>query len=160
MSVHDNSSESNSSTETFGRVFRKAPWRRQTQLLSGIAVVAALAVAIGSMALAETSRAAAAGRDVQQLRYAIQLSGFENMLLRSKIASASSVVELEARARRLGLVPFPADRIFHLQVAGFETSDQSSENQVDDASPDLPVYEQTLRDWLIERTQSFSEKDH
>ena len=155
MSIRENPSENTASTPSFGRVLRQAPWRRHTQVLSGVAVVAALLVAMASMALAETSRAAAAGRDVQQLRHAIKTIRRENALLRASIASSESVVALEARARKLGLVPFTVERIFHIEVSGVENLGDDLATQPENSTPDLPVYDETLKDWLAERMRWF-----
>ena len=151
MSVIENPSENTAATPSFGRVLRQAPWRRNTQVLSGVAVVAVLLVAMASMALAETSRAAAAGRDVQQLRHAIKDIRYENALLRASIASSESVIALEARARQLGLAPFTPERIFHLEVSGVENLEDNLATQPENSTPDLPLYDETLKDWLAER---------
>ena len=159
QSVDENITENHASKASIGRVFKEAPWRRHTQTLTGLAVVAVVLVVIATLSLAETSRAAAAGRDVQQLRQDIATIRYENTLLRSRIADAASVVSLEARARQQGLMPFSTDQIFNLPVPGFEESNQLPETQSDDVTPELPVYDETLQDWLAERIQWLTLRD-
>ena len=72
---------------SFGRAFRQAPWRKHRQILAPLAMALFAAALFGAVYLAETSRAAVTGRNVQRLRIRIEKLGFDNDLLRAHNAN-------------------------------------------------------------------------
>ncbi|HJL70650.1 MAG TPA: hypothetical protein QGI30_07245, partial [Anaerolineales bacterium] len=72
---------------SFGRAFRQAPWRKHRQILAPLAMAVFAAALLGTVYLAESSRAAVTGRNVQRLRRQVEKLGCENDLLRAHNAT-------------------------------------------------------------------------
>ncbi|MBI3363006.1 MAG: hypothetical protein HY023_18035 [Chloroflexi bacterium] len=132
------------------RAFKQAPWRAQTQAIAAAAVFFVVLAAVGGLYLATATRAATAGRDVQQLEVEKADLLLEIDQLQADVASARSVSRMEARARELGFVPAKNDQVEYIVVAGYP---QPPPTPAATAAP-VPNYDETLTSWLAGRLES------
>jgi len=129
------------------RAFRQAPWRVQTQFIATFATIAVVIVALGGMYLAEASRTATAGRDVQSLQ--IQKAELEMSInrLNASIAQMKSVSRLENRVREMGFVAAQSTQVEFIVVDGYRKGQGQTATPVASA-PETPDYNETLGMWL------------
>lgn len=131
------------------RAFKQAPWRVQIQWLATAAALVVVLIAIGGMYLAEASRTATAGRDVQALQ--AQKAELEMAInrQRSLIAQMKSVGRLERRARELGYVPALAAQVEFIVVDGYRPVTAVTPQPVGSVTPvEVVDYNETLGSWL------------
>ena len=129
------------------RAFQQAPWRVQTQIIATFAAMAVVIVALGGMYLAEASRTATAGRDVQSLQ--IQKAELEMSInrLNASIAQMKSVSRLEGRVREMGFVPAQSAQVEFIIVDGYRNGQAQIVTAVAPESETLD-YNETLGTWL------------
>ncbi len=135
--------------------YRVAPWRAQRQWIgSALLAVVTLAMA-AALYLNITSRAAVAGREIQELTQAIAASQQLSGDLQTQLAVLTSAAVMEQRARELGFRPLEADELEYLAVPGYVAPQPVNLSSV--SLPQLsaltipPEYNQSLLDWLDER---------
>ena len=130
------------------RAFRQAPWRVQTQFIATFAALAVVIVALGGMYLAEASRTATAGRDVQSLQ--IQKAELEMSInrLNASIAQMKSVSRLETRVRELGYVPAQSAQVEFIIVEGYRKGQAQTATSSASVLEEAPDYNETLGTWL------------
>lgn len=138
---------------SFGRAFRQAPWRKHRQILAPLAMAVFAAALFGAVYLAETSRAAVTGRNVQRLRSRIEKLGFENDLLRAQNANVQSAAELMERAQQYGYQPLQIEQIEFMEVAGFspENLPGAKAQPTEKGLQSIDPYDETLSHWVIRR---------
>ena len=124
------------------RAFKQAPWRVQTQVIATLAALAVVIVALGGMYLAEASRAATAGRDVQSLQGQKAALNFSIYRLEADLAQAKSLTRLEQRARELGYVPAQPGQMEFLVVNGYPGSQPAAVAPANENA--VPDYDETL----------------
>ncbi|MBI3242671.1 MAG: hypothetical protein HYZ49_10300 [Chloroflexi bacterium] len=124
------------------RAFKQAPWRVQTQMIATLAVVAVVVVALGGMYLAEASRAATAGRDVQSLQEQKAALNFAIDRQEATLAEAKALTRLEARARELGYVPALSEQMEFLVVNGYPGAQTVAATPAAEVA--LPDYNESL----------------
>ena len=126
------------------RAFKQAPWRVQMQVITTLATLAVVIVALGGIYLTEASKAATAGRDVQSL----QAQKSELMLsidrLEAQVAEAKSLARLETRARELGYAPARPEQMEFLLVNGYPGTPPAAMTP----APQVPDYDESLGAWL------------
>ncbi|MFQ5409855.1 MAG: hypothetical protein ACE5FI_15710 [Anaerolineales bacterium] len=136
----------------WARAFRVPPWRRQTQVVATLALAVVAFVALGGIYLAEASRAATAGRDVQALRAERDEMIRENEMLRAQIARHQSIGLLTERARQLGFVPATIDQLDFIAVPSYHSAEAAAplpEKQSETPLASLPEYQESLGAWLL-----------
>jgi hypothetical protein len=108
-----------SSSTQFLYAYQNAPWRTQLQAIGLIALVVVAVGIIAGVYLNITARAAAIGREIQELQ--IQKLELErtNSDLQTELAVLLSVSSMEARALELGFTPVVIDQITYITVDGF-----------------------------------------
>lgn len=126
------------------RAFRQAPWRVQTQVIATLAAAAVVVVALGGMYLAEASRAATAGRDVQTLQVKKAELELQIDRLQAQIAEAKAVARVEARARELGFAPVQKEQMEFLVVAGYPGAPPPPRAP----AAEVPDYDESLGTWV------------
>lgn len=99
------------------RAFREAPWRTQTQAVAVVSISLLVIAIIGGFYLAVASRAATAGRDLQELEVTKTQLIQANGELLAELAALRSVTRLAARAEALGFVAATSEQIDYLKVA-------------------------------------------
>jgi hypothetical protein len=136
---------------SFGRAFRQAPWRKHRQILAPLAMAVFAAALFGTVYLAETSRAAVTGRNVQRLRRQVEKLGFENDLLRAHNATVQSAAALMERAEQFGYHPLQIEQIEFMEVAGFSHDSRSTAQTqlAEQESQSIYPYDETLAHWVM-----------
>ena len=132
--------------------FKQAQWRRHRQITVPILIIVFALGMFGAIYLAETSRAAVTGRNVQQLRRQVENIGYENDLIHANNAYLESASLLMERAGQLGYVPLQLDQIEYLIVPnfGYEQDDHSILRSEGNDSADLTsYYDESLSEWAV-----------
>ena len=142
--------ENRSNPNWLDQALRQAPWRTQTQATSLILALVVIVVVIGALYLAQASRTAAVGRNLQDLQEQQQLLEQQNAQLRAENAALQSVPRLISQASQMGYRPATSDDIEYLPVPGdspplVAATPQPSLSQV------VPSYDQTLGTWLADQ---------
>ena len=135
--------------------YRVAPWRIQRQWI-GNALLAVVAFAmVAALYLNVTSRTAIAGRDVQDLTDAIAISQQASSDMQTQLASLTSAVAMETRAREMGFRPMEPEEVEYLVVPGYvhpQPVDLSSSSLPQLSALTIPPeYNQSLLDWFDEQ---------
>jgi hypothetical protein len=137
------------------RAFPQAPWRSQIQTAATFLVVLLPIVVVAGFYLHVASRAATAGRDVQQLEADKARLIRENDELQAELAALRSVTRLAARATELGFKPAAPEQIEYLSVADYPHNAQTSplpRAAVPPAPTGSPVAQGL--DWLAQAVQA------
>lgn len=124
---------------------REAPWRKQTQATSVVALAIVVVLVIGALYLAQATATATAGRDLQTLEQQRAVLVQENAQIEAEIAQLRSVTRLTNRALELGYRPARNDEIEYLPVEGlppFEPAD------IESGPPEVLVYDESFSGWL------------
>lgn len=138
--------------------YKVAPWRIQRQWI-GTTLLAVVALAmVATVYLNITSRAAIAGREIQDLTYSIAVSQQLSGDLQTQLASLTSASAMESRARELGFRPIEPDEVEYLVVPGYS----APQPYILSSAPQLqlraltisPEFNQSLLDWLDEKISS------
>ena len=108
------------------RAFREAPWRTQTHAVAVVSISLLVIAIIGGFYLTVASRAATAGRDLQQLEVEKAQLVQANGELLAELATLRSVTRLAARAQALGYVAAQPGQIDYLKVAEYPYTAQTS----------------------------------
>ena len=108
------------------RAFREAPWRTQTQAVAVVSISLLIIAILGGFYLTVASRAATAGRDLQQLEIEKTALVQANGELLAELAALRSVTRLAARAQALGYVAAQPEQIDYLKVAEYPYTAQTS----------------------------------
>lgn len=145
-----------------GHTFQQAPWRTQTQGTSLVLATVVLVVVVGTLYLAQASRTSATGRRLQELEAERQTLEQQNAQLRAEIAALRSVPRLIGEAEALGYRKAESDEVWYLEVdappplpeditvlAGSIRTTHLPE------SDSVPVYDETLDNFLAQQLQSF-----
>ena len=148
--------ENRSNPSWFDQALRQAPWRTQTQATSLILALVVIVVLIGALYLAQASRTAAAGRQLQDLQAQQELLQQQNAQLRAEIAALQSVPRLTSQASAMGYRPATSDDIEYLPVPG-EAPAVSTPPPERTLSQVVPSYDQTLGSWLAEQFAALRE---
>jgi hypothetical protein len=138
--------------------YRIAPWRIQRQWIGNILLLVVIMALIAGLYLNVTSRTAIAGREIQDLMNAIAISQQASSDLQTQLASLTSSVAFETRARELGFRPIESEDLEYLVVPGYVAPQplNLSSNTASQLSALTipPEYNQSLLDWLDERISS------
>ena len=131
--------------------YKIAPWRIQRQWIGNALLAVVVFAMVASLYLNITSQTAIAGREIQDLSYAISISKQASEDLQTKLASLTSSVAMETRARALGFRPMEKDEREYLVVPGYvppQRFDLSSPAQLQLSILTIPPeYNESLLDW-------------
>jgi hypothetical protein len=138
--------------------YKQAPWRVQRQYV-GVFLLAVIGMAmIAALYLQVTARAAAAGREIQEMRLEITTTQRLNADLETQLAKLTSSAEMERRAQELGYRPVKPGELDYVAVPGFvapEPEILAAAQDVTDFSQPLPnEYTQSLLEWFDERVKT------
>lgn len=140
--------------------YKIAPWRVNRQWF-GAAFLAVLSLAmIAAIYLDVTSKAAIAGREIQDLNASITISRQVSGDLQTQLASLTSASVMKQRALELGFRPMRSGEAEYLVVAGYAALEPDILSSA--AIPQLSAlstpqeYKQSLLDWMDERISSSS----
>jgi len=138
--------------------YKVAPWRIQRQWIGSVLLVVLALTMASTLYLYITSRAAIAGREIQNLTYSITASQQLSGDLQTQLASLTSASAMERRARELGFRPMESDEMEYLVVPGYSVP----QPYILSSAPHLqlstltiaPEYNQSLLDWMDEKISS------
>ncbi|MBL8103625.1 MAG: hypothetical protein JNM02_13910 [Anaerolineales bacterium] len=138
--------------------YKVAPWRIQRQWI-GSALLAVVALAmVATLYLIVTSRAAIAGREIQDLTYSITVSQQVSGDLQMQLASLTSASAMQRRAIELGFRPMQPEEVEYLVVPGYAEPEtfvlSQTQNLQLSALTIAPEYNQSLLDWMDEKISS------
>ena len=138
--------------------YKVAPWRIQRQWI-GSALLAVVALAmVATLYLIVTSRAAIAGREIQDLTFSITVSQQMSGDLQTQLASLTSASSMESRALELGFRPEKPEEVEYLVVPGYTEPEpfilSTSQHLQLSALTIAPEYNQSLLDWMDEKISS------
>ncbi|HEY2981435.1 MAG TPA: hypothetical protein VGJ22_09665 [Anaerolineales bacterium] len=145
----------------FMHAYKMAPWRVQRQWI-GMFLLALVSLAMtAALYLDVTSRAAIAGREIQDLTAQQMLMQHRSADLLTELGTLTSTSVMEQRARDLGFRPAEPDEMEYLVVPGYSAPQPSilaSLPQPGLSAPTIPPeYTQSLLDWLNEKFQALGE---
>jgi len=138
--------------------YRVAPWRVQRQWIGNALLLVVVFAMVAALYLTVTSSTAIAGREVQDLNEAINLSEQVSSDLQTQLATLTSASSMKVRALALGFRPVEPGELEYLVVPGYvnlDAIDLSSNIQPQlNALTISPEYNQSLLDWMDERLVS------
>lgn len=145
----------------FVHAYRVAPWRIQRQWLGNALLAVAFFAMVAALYLDVTSRAAIAGREIQDLTFQTNAVEHTNADLQTQLAALTSASVMEQRAIALGYAPMETGAMEYLIVPGYTHSQPlilSAAPQPVAAAPGItPEFKQSLLDWLDQKVQAIGE---
>jgi cell division protein FtsL len=137
--------------------YKEAPWRTQRKWI-GLFLVGTIAVGmVAGIYLNVTSRAALAGREIQDLEAAISDTQRNNADLETELAELLSTGNLLARAEEMGFVPASPEDVVFMTIPGYFPPASElvmSSSNVSRHSPALdPRFSQSLFGWFEDQMQ-------
>jgi hypothetical protein len=132
--------------------YKQAPWRIQRQWV-GAFLLAVIGIAmIAALFLDVSSRAAVAGREIQEMRFEILTTQRANADLETRLAKLTSSAEMERRALALGYRPVQPGELDYIAVPGFVAPEPAILRAAEDVTipgTSLPYeYSESLLEWL------------
>ncbi len=134
---------------------RRAPWQRQSQLATMIALALIVAIIIGALYLAQATTTATTGREMEDMAAYRDRLVRENEQIRAEIAQMRSIPRLITRAQQLGFVFADRDQMEYLVVEGYmpELPESVAPLQQEEVAP-LPDYDETFSGWLQQQWEA------
>lgn len=105
--------------DKYSQSYSQAPWRKQLQFIGLFAMVLVLVALIAGIYLNISARAAAVGRNIQDMQRKIDAHDQEIEDLQAQLAFLRSSDEMEKRATAMGFVPLQTDEIVYMKVRGY-----------------------------------------
>ncbi len=105
--------------DKYSQSYSQAPWRRQLQFIGLFSLVLVFAALVAGIFLNISARAAAVGRNIQDMQRKIETLDREIEDLQAQLALAQSVEVMERRASDMGFSPFQGEQIVYLKVQGY-----------------------------------------
>ena len=148
----------------------RAPMRKQMQMLGGFLLVLVAAAIVAGIYLNVTTRAAALGREIQQMQ--VRMAGYRRLEsipdpedvpveelqqrianLEAQLAYLTSYEVMEKRAEQLGFEPVSPDEMLYLEVPGYVERQEAvlappPSPVVVSAAGIPPEFKQSLVDWF------------
>ena len=137
--------------------YKQAPWRVQRQYV-GAFLLAVIGVSmIAALYLQVTARSAAAGREIQEIRFKITAVQRTNADLETQLAKLTSTAEMERRAVKMGYRPVKPGELDYVAVPGFVAPEPAillaAEDITEYTQPLPSEYTQSLIEWFDERVK-------
>lgn len=134
---------------------RSAPWRRQSQLATMIALALIVAIIIGALYLAQATTVATTGRQLEELLAYRDRLVRENEQIRAEIALMRSIPRLLTRAQEMGFYYADRDQIEYLVIDGYMPAYGESVAPLEEAAAEpLPAYDETFSGWLQQQWEA------
>jgi hypothetical protein len=155
--------------------YSQAPWRRQTYLIGVILLILVSAAIVAGIYLNVTARAAAVGREIQEMQ--VRIYGYHNLdatvsnidvpieeleqniaNLSSQLAYLTSYSVMQNRVKDLGLQPIDASHIEYMEVPGYLERQTTSlapppEPVVVNAAVIAPEFKESLFEWVSDQVR-------
>lgn len=162
-------------TNRLTHAYSQAPWRKQTYMIGVILLFLVCAAIIAGIYLNVTARAAAMGRQIQEMQ--VRVYGYhyltadagENYIpieeleqniadLSSQLAYLTSYKMMKERLNKLDLIPIDAFSVVYLQVPGYVERQTTSlapppQPVVVNASGINPEFKESLFEWVIDQAR-------
>jgi len=159
----------------FTHAYSQAPWRRQMYMIGVILLFLVCAAIIAGIYLNVTARAAAVGRQIQEMQ--VRVYGYHYLTgdagekyvpieeleqrianLTSQLAYLTSYSIMQERVKDLNLIPIDADHIDYMEVPGYVERQTTSLAPppvpvVVNASTIDPEFKQSLFDWVADQVR-------
>ena len=138
--------------------YKQAPWRVQRQYV-GAFLLAVIGISmIAALYLQVTARSAAAGREIQEMRFEITTIQRSNADFETQLAKLTSTAEMERRALEMGYRPVKPGELDYVAVPGFVAPEpeilRAAEDAVDYTQALPSAYTQSLVEWFDDRVKS------
>jgi cell division protein FtsL len=137
---------------------RQAPWRVQRQWVAAFLLFVIGAAMVAALYLDVTSRAAIAGREIQELRFGLTATQRTNADLETQLAKLTSTTEMERRAVQLGYRPVQPGELDYVGVPGFVVPEPEILKAAQDVSTppqNLPYeYSESLIEWFDDQIKT------
>lgn len=157
------------------QAYSQAPWRKQLYMIGMILLVLVSAAIVAGIYLNVTARAAAVGREIQELQ--VRVYGYHYLTgdasegkvpieeleqrianLTSQLAYITSYQVMQERVKDLNLEPIDAEHIEYIEVPGYINRQTTSlapppEPMVVNASAIDPEFRESLFDWVVAQVQ-------
>ena len=157
------------------QAYEQAPWRRQMYMIGVILLILVSAAIIAGIYLNVTARAAAVGRQIQEMQ--VRVYGYHYLTsdagevtvpieeleqrianLTSQLAILTSYKVMQERVKDLNLDPIEADHIEYIEVPGYIDRQTTSlapppEPVVVNASAIDPQFKESLFEWVADQVQ-------
>jgi hypothetical protein len=102
------------------QAYKQAPWRVQLQWIGLFLLALVLVAAVTGVYLSISAQAAAAGRNIQSLEYAIEDTSDQIYDLTTDLAKAQSAEKMTAKAEELGFHLLDPETAVYIEVPGFD----------------------------------------
>jgi cell division protein FtsL len=138
--------------------YKQAPWRVQRQYVGAFLLTVIGLSMIAALYLLVTARAAATGREIQELRAEIITVQRANADLETQLARLTSASVMQQRAFELGYRPINPGELDYIVVPGFVMPEPELLRKADDVSqfsaaiPD--EYTLSLVEWLDQQVEA------
>jgi hypothetical protein len=142
------------------QAYKVAPWRVQRQWIVNLLLAVLATAMVATLYLDVTSKAALAGREIQNLTAFITESQQRSGDLQTQLASLTSASVMEQRALDLGFRPVKSEEVEYLIVPGYFAPEPGVLSSA--SIPQLsalsipPEYNESLFDWMDEKIVSSS----
>jgi hypothetical protein len=155
--------------------YEQAPWRKQMYMIGVVLLILVSAAIIAGIYLNVTARAAAVGREIQEMQVrlygyhylstqagegAVPIEELEQRIanLTSQLAMITSYQVMQERVQDLNLQPIDAEHIMYMEVPGYIDRQTTSlapppEPVVVNASVIDPQFKESLFEWVAEQVQ-------
>jgi hypothetical protein len=157
------------------QAYEQAPWRKQMYMIGVILLILVSAAIIAGIYLNVTARAAAVGREIQEMQ--VRVYGYhylstqagEGILpieeleqrianLTSQLAALTSFQVMQERVQDLNLEPIDGEHIMYMEVPGYMDRQTTSlapppEPVVVNASAIDPQFRESLFEWIAQQVQ-------
>ncbi len=164
-----------SKTNRLTHAYSQAPWRKQTYLIGVILLFLVCAAIIAGIYLNVTARAAAVGRQIQEMQ--VRVYGYHYLTgdtgesympieeleqdiadLSSQLAYQTSYNVMKERLGKLDLIPIDAFSVEYVEVPGYVERQTTSlapppQPVVVNASGIDPAFKESLFDWVVNQAQ-------
>ncbi len=135
--------------------YKQAPWRVQRQYVGAFLLAVVGLSMIAALYLQVTARAAAAGREIQDMRVQITAVQRVNADLETRLADLTSSAEMQRRALELGYRPVKPGELDYVAVPGYVAPEPAMLRAAEDAGffpqPLPEEYTESLIEWFDQR---------
>ncbi|MBS1250215.1 MAG: Cell division protein FtsL [Chloroflexi bacterium] len=152
--------------ESIIQAYSNTPRRKQLTVLGGFFLCLLVLAVLLISYLIVSSHVVSVGRDLQNKKNEIDKLEYGNVSLRGKIASLTTLAEIERQASEQGFRPATPDEVLFVVVSGYTRSIQIPTNSHEEpqnsalqAALDVnrPAYHKTLLEWLGQELVVFSD---
>jgi len=138
--------------------YKQAPWRVQRQYVGAFLLIVIGMSMIAALYLQVTARAAAAGREIQEMRAQITTTQRINADLETQLAKLTSSAEMQRRALELGYRPVKPGELDYVAVPGFAPPEPAILLAAKDVAyfpqPIPAKYTESLLEWLDDQIKT------